>query len=119
MATQKVTPFAVPSQSSPEVDQITQYELETLILLRSALKQRGDQLAAIETDLKARLEAGAVIEAGVHVAALKESFRRNVSWRDVAERLADRLLGSGRGDGYCAKVLSSTKPNRTVSLDIA
>jgi hypothetical protein len=47
---------------------------------------------------------------------LKESSRRSVAWRVVAERLGDRLYGNGRGEGYCDRVLQSTHPSRTVTL---
>jgi hypothetical protein len=69
---------------------------------------------AAEQAIKARLETGASLEPGDHRAELKENFRRNVSWKDVVVRLAERLKLDG--EAYCAKVLSSTKPTRTVSL---
>jgi hypothetical protein len=49
-------------------------------------------------------------------AITQQNFRRNVSWKDVVVRLAERLKLNG--EAYCAKVLSSTKPSRTVSLVI-
>jgi hypothetical protein len=57
-----------------------------------------------------------ILEPGDHRAELKENFRRNVSWKDVVVRLAERLRMDG--EAYCAKVLASTKPSRTVSLVI-
>jgi hypothetical protein len=36
----------------------------------------------------------------------------------VAERLGDRLYGDGKGEPYCEKMLSSTKPARSVSLNV-
>jgi hypothetical protein len=125
MATQTVSHVVPQSKSAvvvpipqPSPAPITQEELEEVILLRNALKQRQEQLAWIETQLKSRLEAGAAVEEGTHIADLKEAFRRNVAWREVAERLGDRLYGEGQGEGYCQRVLAATKPARTVSLHV-
>ena len=104
-------PVATPAPPKP----ITQYELEELILLRNTLR-RLDQ---IEADLKARLDAGAEVEEGVHVAELKATFRRNVGWKEVAAELADELYGAGRGAAYCAEVLDAAVPARSVSLQVA
>ena len=54
--------------------QIKQHELETLLLLRNALKQRQDQLAWLEVELQSRLELGATVEQGTHSAALQKPF---------------------------------------------
>jgi len=78
------------------------------------LAQLQDQLSTDEQTLRTRLEAGAQVEPGVHLAELKESWRRNVSWKSVVIRLATRLKLDGAA--YCARVLSATKPDRTVSL---
>ena len=100
--------------SKPSPQQITQSDLEEFIYLKRIAREAQEQFDAKEADLRARVDAGAETEAGVHVAKLKENFRRNVSWKDVVVRLADRLnLG---GEKYCDKVLASTKPSRTVSL---
>ena len=118
-ATAKTIPFAVPAQLPRVPAPVTQKQLIELILLRNALRQRQEQLAFLENELKASLEAGAEVEEGVHIAELKENFRRNVAWREVSERLADRLYGDGRGEGYCEQVLASTKPTRTTNLHVA
>jgi hypothetical protein len=122
MATQSVI-HSVPSQKSTVVpipnqspQTITQIELVLFLSLRGRLQQLEEQVTAAQEEFKARLEAGAVVQPGDHVAELKESFRRNVSWKDVVVRLAERLKMSG--EAYCTKVLSSTKPNRTVSLSV-
>jgi hypothetical protein len=107
-------PFVVPSQSVPAVEPITQLELELFLSLRNRLKKLEEQVAAEETGLKSRLESGATVDPGVHVIELKESFRRNVSWKDVVIRLATRLKMGGAA--YCARVLAGTRPTRTVSL---
>jgi hypothetical protein len=83
-----------------------------------AVSQLEAQVEAAEQSIKARLEAKCSIEEGDHTAELKESFRRNVAWREVCERLGDRLFGNGKGEPYCEKVLSSTKPSRAVSLKV-
>jgi hypothetical protein len=102
-----VVPFPAPQA-------ITQLELTVLLSLRGRLHQLEEQVEAAEQSIKARLETGAFLEPGDHKAELKENSRRNVSWKDVVVRLAERLKMNG--ETYCAKVLSSTKPTRTVSL---
>src|SRR5258708_29153876 len=98
----------------PASEAITQLELTVLLSLRGRLSQLEEQVETAEQSIKARLETGASLEPGDHRAELKENFRRNVSWKDVVIRLAERLKLDG--EAYCAKVLSSTKPSRTVSL---
>jgi len=100
----------------PASQAITQLELIVLLSLRGRLHQLQEQVEAAEQSIKARLETGAFLEPGDHKGELKENFRRNVSWKDVVVRLAERLKMDG--EAYCAKVLSSTKPSRTVSLVI-
>jgi hypothetical protein len=96
--------------------QITQLELQLFLSLQGRLAQLETEIEGVDKDFKARLQAGASIEPGAHVAELKEHFRRNVSWKDVVIRLANRLKLNG--EAYCAKVLAATKPTRTVSLDV-
>jgi hypothetical protein len=99
--------------------EISQLELTTLLSLRNRAKQIEADIADAERSIKERLEAGAYVEPGEHTAALRESSRRSVSWREVAERLGDKLFGSGKGDAYCERVLRSTKPTKSVSLTIS
>ena len=116
MATQTL-PHVVPfPQSVPAVKAITQLELELFLSLCNRLDALKEQVAIEEAALKARLEAGATVDPGVHVAELKEHFRRNVAWKDVVVRLANRLKLNG--EAYCSKVLAATKPSRTVSLNV-
>jgi hypothetical protein len=104
-----VIPFSKPAPAA-----ISQVDLEEAILFKRLAREAQEKLEAKEAELRGKLEAGAAIEEGVHTARLKESFRKNVSWKDVVIRLAERLkLG---GESYCEKVLASTKPSRTVSL---
>lgn len=115
MATQQSIPqLAVVPFPAPQA--VTQLELVTLLSLRGRLRQLEEQVQQAEQSIKTRLETGATLEPGDHRAELKENFRRNVSWKDVVIRLAERLRMDG--EAYCAKVLSSTKPSRTVSLSI-
>jgi hypothetical protein len=113
-AQQVVSPFVVHSACIP--DQITQFEIAALLSLRNRARHIEQQIANAEESIRARLGAGAAVEAGEHTAEVKESFRRNVSWKDVVIRLADRLYGEDRGEAYCANVLQNTEPQRTVSL---
>jgi hypothetical protein len=98
----------------PSTEPISQTELALLLSLRGRLHQLEEELEAAENSVTTRLEAGAGVQPGDRVAELKENLRRNVSWKDVVVRLAERLKMDG--EAYCAKVLASTKPNRTVSL---
>jgi hypothetical protein len=102
----------------PQPQTVTQLELTALLSLRGRLHQIQQQVEQAESSIKARLESGCVVEEGDHSAELKEQSRRNVAWREVCERLGDRLFGNGKGGPYCERVLSSTKPTRTVSLKI-
>lgn len=116
MATLKVTPFPVFSQlHTPE--QISQTELALYLSLQSRLQQIQKQVEEQEREFTSRLEAGAGVEDGTHSAEVKEHFRRNVAWKSVVVRLADRLQLDG--EAYCNRVLGATKPSRTVSLIVS
>ena len=91
-------------------------ELTEFLSLRGRLHQFEEQVKQAEQSIKTRLERGAALEPGDRRAQLKENFRRNVSWKDVVIRLANRLRMDG--EAYCAKVLNSTKSTRTVSVVI-
>jgi hypothetical protein len=103
-----VVPFPAPPQS------ITQLELAALLSLRGRLHQLEEQVTTAEQSIQARLEAGSSVECGDHVARLKTNSRRNVAWKEVAVRLAERLKLDG--DLYCARVLAATKPTKSISL---
>jgi hypothetical protein len=92
----------------------TQIELELLLSLRG----RAAQIETAETSILARLRSGAAVEEGEHTASAKESNRRSVSWREVAERLAIRAFGKRKGELYCPSVLASTKPSPSFSLEV-
>jgi len=116
MATQIIASTVVSFPAVPSVEQITQKELNALLDSRSLLAQLEKQVREQEAAIRQHLEAGASVESGPRVAELKEAFRRNIAWREVAERLGDRLYGDGKGEAYCNKVLQSTKPTRTLNL---
>ena len=113
MATQTLPHVVSFPQSVPAVE-ISQQELVDLIEARNVLSQLEEKVASLESGIKARLEAGAAIQSGVHVAELKTSSRSNVAWKDVVIRLAIRLKMDGQA--YCDRVLAATKPSSTVSL---
>src|ERR1700693_1223224 len=116
MATPNVTrdvviPFV--SQSASIIpNPITQFELAAILSLRNRAGQLVEQVEEAEASVRARLDIGATVEGGEHCAPPRESLRRNVSWRDVAERLGDRLYGEARGQAYCENVLKNTRPSR-------
>lgn len=99
----------------PAPQAITQLELVTLLSLRGRLHQLEEQVETAESSIKHRLEAGGAVEQGDHTAKLSQSFRRNVSWKDVAVRLANKLY-FGEGLNYVDRILRKTKPTRSVSL---
>jgi hypothetical protein len=114
MATQTVPHVVSFPQSVPAKETITQTELGLFLSLCARLSELEKQISAEEQSLRARLESGVSVEAGRYTAELRENFRRNVSWKHVAIRLANRLKLDGQV--YCARVLASTKPSRTVNL---
>jgi hypothetical protein len=117
MATQTIAVPSAPLQFPQSVTEtISQTELALLLSLRKRLEELEGRIATAEDSLKTRLESGAVVEPGALTAELKTNSRRNVSWKDVSKRLAERLKIDG--DLYCARVLAATKPTRTVSLEV-
>jgi len=116
MATQQTVPHSLSVVPFPAVEPITQLELTVFLSLRGRLRQLEEQVKQAEQSIKTRLENGAALEPGDHHAELKENFRRNVAWKAVVIRLANRLRMDG--ENYCAKVLNSTKPTRTISVVI-
>jgi len=115
MATQTL-PYVVPSPQIVPAEPITQLELELFLSLRNKLANLEKQVAVEETALRCRIEAGATVDPGVHVAELKEHSRRNVAWKAVVVRLAVRLKMDG--EAYCDRVLAATKPTKTFSLEV-
>ncbi len=121
MANSNLTVFPTPVQAPQTVQtpqEVSQGDLSYILATRMEVERLKALLTEAEASVKSRLEAGAAVEHGVYRTWLKEHFRSSVSWREVAERLANRLYGDGRGFGYCENVLSSTKSNRTLSLNV-
>jgi len=122
MATQQIVSSVSTQQKSAVVllpappQSITQLELAALLSLRGRLHQLEEQVEAAEQSIQARLEVGSSVECGDHVAKLKTNSRRNVAWKEIVVRLADRLKMDG--EVYCARVLASTKPTKTITLVI-
>ena len=122
MATTKVIPFPSTAQVPQTIQtpqEITQGDLSYILATRLEIQRFKANLTEAEESLKFRLKAGAQVESGVFRAWLKEHFRRAVAWREVADRLAERLYGNGRGSGYCEGVLKNTKPTRTVQFVVS
>jgi len=106
----------VVSIPKPSPQSITQCELALYRSLRARFEQLEAQLTTAQEDLKARLVAGAAVEAGNLVAFLDERSRRNVAWRSVASDLADTVFGQGNGETYCQEILNATTPTITTTL---
>ena len=112
----KSIPFVVSPQVVPAVEVISQTELNLLLSLRGRLSQLESEVETAEQSIKQRLEHGASVEPGDHVATVETGYRRNVSWKSVTERLADRFKLNG--SAYVARVLAATRPTPVVSLEI-
>jgi hypothetical protein len=116
MAATQIVSHVVPFPQSVPPQQISQTELVLVLSLRGRLAQLQSEVEKAEQDIKSRLQAGASVESGDHFAELKTSSRRNVSWKDVAKRLAIRLKLDA--EAYCDRVLAATRPTKSVSLEI-
>ena len=120
-ATRNIVPFPTSQQVQPipKPQEVTQGDLSYILGTCQELERLKPLLAEAEQTVRSRLESGAEVERGTHIASLTEHWRKSTGWREVAERLGNRLYGDGRGHGYCENVLSSTKPTLTVSLHVA
>jgi hypothetical protein len=103
-----VVPFPAPQT-------VSQLEIAALLSLKARLHQIEQQVEAADSSIKSRLQACCSIEEGDHTVELKTSFRRNVSWKDVSVRLANRLY-FGKGLSYVERILRKTKPTPSTSL---
>lgn len=111
---QTSVPTHVPVQIAP----ITQKELRAFIALSNQLEKLEAEYKTQELSLKNLLAAGAEVQKGIHVAILKISERRNVSWKTEAICLADELRGQGKGQKWADEVIAATVPSPIVSLDV-
>jgi hypothetical protein len=80
---------------------ITQKSLASILRARKKIADAQAKLDVVEAALEADLRGGAVVQAGLLVAFIKEWSRRNISWKDVCVRQL--------GDEYCDRVLAATK----------
>jgi hypothetical protein len=112
----KAIPFVVRPQVVPAPEVISQTELTLLLSLRGRLSQLESEVETAEQSIKQRLTQGASVEPGDHIAMLETSYRRNVSWKSVAERLAFRFKLDGKA--FTSRVLAATRPTPAMSLDI-
>lgn len=113
-ASAEVIPFPVPAQAIPATQIIPQESLAEIIATRQQIEALETKLKAAEGEVRAQLEAGGEVEAGLFRAYIKASERRNVAWKDVVVRLADRL--GLNGEAYCSNVIEHTKPTITTRL---
>ena len=117
MSVQHTVPPSLSVLQFPGATQlITQTELVLFLSLRGRLEQLAKQVEEAVQSIKARLEAGAIVQPGDHLAFLNEHSRRNVAWRAVTENLADEVFGQGQGKNYATEILNETQPTVTVSL---
>lgn len=117
-ATPKVIPIVAPAQVPIAIpEHVSQAEIALLISLRNRKASLEEQVKEAEHDITARLEAGAPLEPGQHIAKVEEHWRRNIAWKEVVIRLASRLGLDGQA--YTQNVLTHTKATRTVSLFVA
>ena len=104
-ATQNL-PQVIPFEQS--TTEISQTELSLLVSLRNRLEQLQAQIVEAEESIKARLEAGSTVEAGLLRALLRTYQRRSVAWRAVCEREL--------GEAYCKRVLAATQAETYTQL---
>jgi hypothetical protein len=120
MATQTIAvPHVISFPAVQPPEKITQSELELLLALRHRAAQLDRQVTAAEISIMDRLRIGASVEDGQHSASIKESNRRSVGWKEIAERLAVRAFGQKKGKLYCARVLAATKPSTSFSFELS
>ncbi len=98
--------MATPILSQPQT--ITQFDLARYVTMANQIDGLKAEQSALEHQLTASLDSGAVVEPGNHTAKLRTTERRNVSWKSVVERL--------KGAGYVRQVLSHTKPKTFTKL---
>jgi hypothetical protein len=80
--------------------------------LRGRAKQPEQEIATAEESLKRGFDPRRTSSPPTP----KENSRRNVAWKGITIRLANRLRLDG--ERYCARVLAATNPTKAVSLEI-
>ena len=110
-------PKAIPFVARPQVvatpEPISQNEIALLLSLRGRLLQLEEQVESAEKSIRERLERGAVVEPGDHIARIEEHFRANIAWKEKAIDLAERL--GLNGQAWAQQVLSHTTKARSAS----
>jgi len=77
-ATQTIPAASAPLQfpkAQPAVQTVTQAELVELIEHENLLSQLKEKVSELESGIKSRLEGGAAVQPGVHIASLKGNLR--------------------------------------------
>lgn len=110
------TPSAVLQFPTVQTEQISQAELAEFVGAQKTLDALRRHANTLESNLLARLRAGASVEAGERSAEVKRSTRRSPSWKEIVKRLAGRL--GMDGDAYCSNVIAHTKPTESFSLEV-
>ena len=109
--TRDVIPFVGhPQHHSPQVEEITQLEIEMLRALEDRAQQLTEQIEAAKESVRTRLELGATVQRGPFFAYLKKMERRSVAWKAVVEREL--------GVGCARRVLAATRPDKFSTLVI-
>lgn len=111
MATQSLTPRAIPFPFIPKTETISQSEIHLLLSLRKQADKLADDIANAEKSILTRLETGSAVESGLLNAAIKITERRNVSWKSVVERKL--------GAAFAKRVLAATRPDVYPSLSLS
>ena len=113
MATQNVTHSVIPFASNPQhhlpqVEEITQLEIEMLRALEDRAQQIAEQVETAKESVRTRLEMGATVQHGTFFAYLKKMERRSVAWKAVVERELGKV--------YARRVLAATRPDKFSTL---
>jgi hypothetical protein len=115
MASHQIVSHVVPFPQIHEAE-ISQQDLVDFIEAQNTLTKLKKHVDGLEASVLARLQAGAVVEDGVHCAEVKKNSRRSPAWKDIVRRLSQRL--GLDPDAYVSNVISHTKPSISYSLEI-
>lgn len=114
MSATAILPQEVVIVPFPATTEISQAEIVALLTLQAQINRLKERAAADEKSIMDRLQSGALVEEGAHVARIKEGSRANVAWKDKAIDLASRLGMDGKA--WAQNVLSHTAKSTTKSL---
>lgn len=116
MASLQIISHSVPRFKVVPSVEISQHEIAELIEAQNTLGKLQLRVNSLEDSILARLQAGAVVEGGLHCAEVKKNSRRSPAWKDITQRLAQRL--GFDPDAYVSNVISHTKPSISYSLEV-